>query len=190
MNTEKTKELIFITSYNSKIKAICEEFTEIFPRVDEIKYLGFIIDNHLSFKHHIESRLKKCRKLIRPMSLLATKDTNLARDLLKSILVPTTLFGVYLIGNWINVKQKHQIESILRIACKRAQYSLVDMENFINEQLKNNFKKIKAWLLRNTAKIKTNTRSGGIFALKCPSSAKLNESILYSNHTIKFILNT
>ena len=136
LNTKKTK---FMLIANAKFQ---QEFhinnlnlkigNELIERVDQIKYLGFIIDSYLNFKEHIIFIVDKITKNINFMSRLSASLTQWSKlTVFNTLVLPHFIFSssiLYLANkNDINRLQKLQNRAMRIILGERRDTPIRDM---------------------------------------------------------------
>ena len=101
-------------------------------QVDEIRYLGIIFDNRLTFSKHIRHTAEKCFSVINMLSKTAKLQWGLGHQALKTIyngaLIPTLTYGASVWGEQINKKknliQYQRVQRAINIRMAKAYRTL------------------------------------------------------------------
>ena len=126
LNTSKTKYLIISSRVN--VDNICVSIDgETIDRVREIKYLGVIIDDNLTFKSHIDNVIKKIAKKFGILCRLK-KDLTISSkiQLYKSIISPHLDFcpSILFLANATQMTRLQRLQNkIMRIILKVDRYT-------------------------------------------------------------------
>jgi hypothetical protein len=121
-NPNKTKAILFTNRRKFEKPKIHMNNVRI-DIVDEIKYLGIIIDIKLLFNKHIEYITDKCLRKIQKLSIIARNTWGLGSDSLKliytSIIESTILYGAEVWAEKINKTKIKCLRRIQRLICIR-----------------------------------------------------------------------
>ena len=126
LNTSKTKYLIISSRVN--VDNICVSIDgETIDRVREIKYLGVIIDDNLTFKSHIDNVIKKIAKKFGILCRLKKDFTISSKiQLYKSIISPHLDFcpSILFLANATQMTRLQRLQNkIMRIILKVDRYT-------------------------------------------------------------------
>ena len=118
VNSSQTKVVLFTSrcSCHKNVKlelSLCEQPIE---HLKEIKYLGLLLDPHLSFDNHIKilcSKIKSRAKLLWKMRGFI--EMELANILYISLIHPHSIVTSYLMAQWKATKQNYRFNKILHL---------------------------------------------------------------------------
>ena len=126
LNISKTKYLI-ISSANSRLDVNIEIDGETIDRVNEIKYLGVIIDDRLTFKSHIDNVIKKMARKYGVLCRLKNELTISSKiQLYKSIISPHIDFcsSILFLANNTQILRLQRLQNrIMRLILKCNRYT-------------------------------------------------------------------
>ena len=124
LNGSKTKELIFVQPGISSpdiLKLMNERITvaghDIEP-VEKVKFLGIVIDSHLSFEPQLEEVLSKCIRVLNyAVKLLRNSGSGQAvEDFINACVLSMLMYGLPTYATFLSLELKRQIKSVLRRA--------------------------------------------------------------------------